>query len=186
MDSPLVDPVTQPSEYQRMLLDLVGSDDPAAVQAATPRALGELVDEAGADLRTRPEHGEWSVLECIGHIADAEIVSSARYRWIVAQDQPRLVGYDQDRWVERLDHRNADLEALLVPFAALRTSNLALWDRTPATARARVGNHEERGQESYDLSFRLIAGHDRFHLAQARQTLQRIVPQGGARSTGGR
>ena len=29
----------------------------------------------------------------------------------------------------------------------------------------------KRGAESLDLSFRMIAGHDRFHLAQARAAL---------------
>jgi hypothetical protein len=34
-----------------------------------------------------------------------------------------------------------------------------------------VGIHEERGPESFDLTFRLIAGHDRNHLRQARRIL---------------
>jgi hypothetical protein len=169
-----VDPVSSPGEYQRLILGLLGSDDPAGVQAATTRALRQVVDEAGPDLRTRPAEREWSVLECIGHICDAEIVASARYRWILAHDEPRLIGYDQDRWVDRLDHLDAEPEELLAPFAALRTANLALWGRTKAADRRRVGIHEERGPESYDLTFRLIAGHDRFHVTQARQTLRAI------------
>ena len=40
-----------------------------------------LVDEAGADLRTRPAPGEWWVLECLGHAVDGELVMSGRYRW---------------------------------------------------------------------------------------------------------
>jgi DinB superfamily len=178
-----VDPVSSPSEYQRMLLDLLGVDDPAGVQAATPRALRQLVDEAGPDLRTRPAELEWSVLECIGHISDAEIVSSARYRWILSQDEPVLIGYDQDRWVDRLDHLDAEPEELLAPFTALRTANLALWGRTKAADRSRVGMHTERGPESYDLTFRLIAGHDRFHVAQARRAIQSIRASLGADPT---
>jgi hypothetical protein len=174
MSDQVVDPVTSPAEYQRMLLDLLGADDPAGVQAATPRTLRSLMDEAGPELRTRPEEHEWSVLECIGHIADAEIVASARYRWILAHDEPRLVGYDQDRWVDRLGHRDAEPDELLAPFTALRTANLALWARTKATDRDRVGLHEERGPESYALTFRLIAGHDRFHLSQARRALASV------------
>ena len=33
-----VDPVAQPDSYQRMLLGLLGADDPALVQAATPHS----------------------------------------------------------------------------------------------------------------------------------------------------
>jgi hypothetical protein len=46
--------------------------------------------------------------------------------------------------------------------------------------KARVGLHEERGPESLDLSFRLVAGHDRFHLDQARRDSPRSkVDQNG-------
>jgi hypothetical protein len=34
--------------------------------------------------------------------------------------------------------------------------------------------HAERGPESYELTFRLIAGHDRFHLAQAERALDAV------------
>ena len=49
-----------------------------------------------------------------------------------------------------------------------------LWARTPEAERGRVGLHAERGPESYDLTFRLLAGHDRFHLAQARRALDAL------------
>jgi hypothetical protein len=37
-----------------------------------------------------------------------------------------------------------------------------------------VGIHAERGRESFDLLFRMLAGHDRFHLAQARRALDAV------------
>ncbi|MFN8233078.1 MAG: DinB family protein [Actinomycetota bacterium] len=120
-----------------------------------------------------PEPGEWSVLECVGHIVDAEIVMSARYRWVLAHDEPTLIGYDQDLWVKRL-HQDDDLEQLLDLFDALRLANVTLWARTPKELRSRVGMHQERGAESYDLAFRMIAGHDRFHLAQAERALAAV------------
>jgi hypothetical protein len=60
---------------------------------------------------------------------------------------------------------------MLAMFEALRRTNLALWARTPVADRARIGMHSERGPESYELTFKLIAGHDRNHLAQARRAL---------------
>jgi hypothetical protein len=46
-----------------------------------------------------------------------------------------------------------------------------MWRHTTPSERGRVGRHDERGPESLELSFRLIAGHDRVHLAQARDAL---------------
>ena len=171
---PSPDPVSEAAAYQDHLLGLLGDDDPAEMQAATAAAWRTLVAEAGSRAAERPEPDEWSVVECLGHAADAEIVYAGRYRWSVAHVEPPLIGYDQDLWVDRLHHGQADPDELLALFEALRAANLAMWSRSTSEERARVGMHAERGPESYDLSFRLIAGHDRFHLAQARRTLDAL------------
>jgi hypothetical protein len=168
-----VDPVSEPDAYRRLLLGLLGADDPAMVATTTADRMRELVRVAGSRLRDRPAPTEWSVIECLGHLVDSELVTSARIRWIVAEDEPDIVGYDQDRWVERLGHRDDDPDVLIAQFEALRTANVALWARTSAADHARIGIHRERGPESYDLIRRLSAGHDRFHLAQAERALAR-------------
>jgi hypothetical protein len=175
---PSPDPVTEAAAYQRHLVGLVGDDDPAEVQAVAADAWRELIREAGARVAERPEPDEWSVLECLGHATDAEVVCSSRYRWIVAQDEPPLVGYDQDLWVERLNHAQDDPEELIATFEALRRANLALWARSSEQERARFGVHSERGPESYELTFTMIAGHDRFHLDQARRALAAVTGAG--------
>jgi hypothetical protein len=160
-----------------MLLGLVGDRDPAEVQAELPGKLAALVEEAGPHLRTRPAPGEWSVLELVGHLLDAEIVLASRYRWILSHDRPPIPPYDQDLWVQRLRHQDDDPGDMLALLTALRRSHLDLWARTPQADRDRVGVHEERGEESFDLSFRMLAGHDVFHVGQMRKTLSQI---GGA------
>ncbi len=169
-----LDPTRPGYEYQSLLLSWLGDDDPAEAQAATPAILRALVSEAGPDLRTRPAPGEWSVIELIGHIVDGELASSVRYRWIVAHDRPDLPGYDQDRWASRLHHEDADPDRLLTAFEGLRALNLDLWRRLPVEDRSRVGLHLERGPESYELTFALLAGHDRVHVEQARRTLEQV------------
>ncbi len=158
-------------EYRRPVLDLLADDDPLDVQAAEVAAWRELIDRADGDLRTRPAAGEWSVIECLGHMADSELVTSARYRWVLAEDEPPLQSWDQEAWAARFDHTHDDPATLLDLFAALRHANVALWQRTPAADRARSGIHAERGPESMDLLFRLQAGHGRLHRAQAERAL---------------
>jgi hypothetical protein len=172
------DPATEGHAYQQQLLALLGDDDPAHVQAATPATLRSVLDDAGADLRRRPAPAEWSVLQLLGHLADAEIVMSGRYRWTISQDQPPLLGYDQDQWVTRLRHNDDHPDELLAVFSALRTANLQLWVRTPVDDRGRVAMHAERGPESYDLMFRMLAGHDRFHVNQMLNTLRQLRAAG--------
>ncbi len=173
-----VDPVAEAADYQALLLSLVGDDDPAGVQARTSDALPALVREAGTHLRARAGEQEWSVLELLGHFLDAEIMAAARYRWILAHDRPPLMPYDQDLLVARLRHNEAEPDELVEFFQGVRRGNLALWRRMPAGERGRVGIHAERGPESYELVFRLMAGHDRFHLDQIRQTLAAVRSSG--------
>ena len=170
------DPVSEPKAYQDHLLGLLGEDDPAEVQAGAAERWRSLVTEAGNRGRDRPAPREWSVIECLGHAVDAEVVSAARYRWILAHDQPPLIGYDQDLWVDRLHTPHEEgADELLAFFEPVREANIALWARSSGEDRARFGIHAERGAESLDLLFRMIAGHDRFHLAQARRALDAVA-----------
>jgi DinB superfamily len=141
---------------------------------ATEPLLRSVLKDAASDLREPPAPAEWSVLELLGHLVDAEMVMSGRFRWTVTQDEPPLLGYDQDRWVARLRHNDAQPDELLVVFSALRAANLQLWRRSSGDDRQRVAMHAERGPESYELMFRMLAGHDRFHLNQMRDTLRQL------------
>jgi hypothetical protein len=172
---PSPDPVSDPKAYQDHLLSLLGDDDPEVVQRGTPDLWRSLISDAGGEGHVRPAASEWSVIECLAHAVDAEVVMSARYRWVLAHDEPQLMPYDQDLWVDRLHApRDEDPDELLRLFEPLRAANLALWARSTPEDRARVGLHAERGPESFDLSFRMLAGHDRFHLAQARRAVEAV------------
>jgi hypothetical protein len=174
------DPVVTPgwAAYRAELLGLLGDDDPGDVQAGTSALVRQRVAaaiEAGV-LRTPPAKGEWSVLGLVGHLLDGEIYASARYRWILSEDRPALEGYDQDRVADASRHDEADPEVLLTAWEGLRGANLDLWARATPEQREREGVHLERGPSTFDLLFREIAGHDRFHLAQMDRTLQAVVP----------
>jgi hypothetical protein len=160
--------------HRRPMLDALGEDDPAAVQEAEAELWRRLIEQSGAHLRTRPEPAEWSVLECLGHLTDSELVTSARYRWILSENEPPLVGFDQEAWAARPDRASDDPSLLLEVFGVLRRANVALWRRTPVADRARVGMHAERGPESYELLFRMQAGHGRVHRAQAERALAHV------------
>jgi hypothetical protein len=170
-----VDPVAEPTGYVELILGVLGDRDPVRAQAELADQIAAVLDRAGPHLRTKPAPGEWSVIEVFGHILDAEIANGGRYRWIIAQDEPPLPGFDQERWVERLRHQEDDPAEMMELFRALRRSHLLLWERASATERARIGMHDERGPESFDLLFRLVAGHGLFHLGQMRRTLAQVA-----------
>ncbi|MHB8510164.1 MAG: DinB family protein [Candidatus Dormibacteria bacterium] len=167
-----------PGEYQKFMIGLVGEADPEVIQAATPARVKALVDRAGDGLRKRPGPGEWSTVELLGHMFDAEVASSARYRFILGHDRPRLEGYSQDAWVSAQAYNDADPQVLLTALHALREANLGLWRRASEVQRDRVGVHLERGEESLRFLFTLMAAHDLYHTTQMEGTLASV--RGGA------
>ncbi len=166
------DPVGDPQGYQRELLALLGGEDPKVVLAATLATLrDQAADLSEERLAQRPEPNEWSVAELLGHLWDAELAYSFRARAILAQEEPRLIGYDQDAWSTLARPAFGEL---LDAFTALRAANLTLAEGTPQELWDRRGIHEERGPLSFGLLTREIAGHDRAHLLQLQQTIAAV------------
>lgn len=165
------------SRYIRATLDMLGGREPLAVLARTADAIEEMVLGVDSEILNRPESpGKWSVTGVIAHLADSDLVWSNRLRFVLAEDRPPLVGYDQDLWADRLryDGREAREEHSL--FRVVRAANLGLLGRLEPTDLARVGIHAERGEESVGHMIQLYAGHDLVHLAQARRILGSITP----------
>ncbi len=168
----VADPVAQPMEYQRELLALLGGRDPVEVMAQTPVVIRRLAASLSAEvLTTRPEPAEWSAAEVLGHIWDAELVVSFRGRSILGQDEPALMGYDQDAWALL---PRPPFPVMVDAFEAVRAANLHLARSIPAADWDRVGVHSERGRLSFRLLLQEIAGHDIAHLRQFEQTLATV------------
>ncbi len=162
-------------EYQQLMVRLAGGGDPSARLERQPEELEQLIAEAGGDLRTRPAPNEWSVLEILGHMVDVEIVLGYRLRLSLCEPDPQHPAFDQDLWVEH-QHYNAmnDPAQLCAAIAALRPLNVALYRSSSPEQRARVAMHAERGPESMDMTYRLLAGHGHFHMDQMRETLSLV------------
>jgi DinB superfamily len=174
VDDPSWDPVTRARAFQQWEISLIGDRKPAEVQEELPARLSKLMEQAGPDAVMRPEPDGWSPLEVLAHLVDTEIPYAARYRYILAHDDPPLVGFDPDLVMARLHPRieDEDPAALLELLATLRRANVALWRGTGEDDRARVAIHPERGPESLDTEFRQIAGHGVLHLDQIARALE--------------
>ena len=58
-----------------------------------------------ADVRQwRPGPGKWSAHEVVIHCADSETNAAMRLRYLLAEKEPVLVGYDQDAWARALGY----------------------------------------------------------------------------------
>jgi uncharacterized damage-inducible protein DinB len=155
-------------EYVAAVLDLLGDRNPEDVLRGTAEALSRTLQELSDSQARHPEaDGKWSVRDLLQHLADSELVWGFRLRMVLAQDRPKLVGFDQDLWARRLHYEKADPRLALEQFGVLRQSNLELLKGASRDDLQRTGVHAERGEQTLEHMVRLCAGHDLLHLEQA-------------------
>lgn len=138
--------------------------------ASATSLIAELValgDEGG----WRPEAGQWSANECVGHLIEAERRGFAgRIRRILAADRPNIPA-DLEDWdppavaEARRDHLRSGAE-LAAEFDALRTDGVRLVRSLRAADMARVGIHPLVGPLRVDELLGEWVHHDRNHIRQ--------------------
>ena len=162
-------------EYRRAMLAVIEKRDPLEILEELPHALDELTRGIPRDVLRRPEaEGKWSVTQVMQHLADTELVWGNRYRMVMAEDHPAIVGYDQDLWATNLHYEEVELEDALKQLLTLREANLRLLRRASPETLARIGEHSERGPESLDLMTRMVAAHDIVHRRQMARVLAAV------------
>ena len=167
--------ITDPNAYRRRLAELLGDRDPMTVMSATADTLtGIVARHTTAQLRSRPFEGKWTPNEVIGHLTDSEWTYGYRLRLILSEDEPPIIGTDQDRWVAAQRFNEREPAELVTMFRSLRELNLAAWRKVTPGEMARIGRHNERGEESLAQMFRMLAGHDLAHIDQINRYLEEI------------
>jgi DinB superfamily len=174
MTTPQTGPfVYAPQAYREKMFNLLGDQNPLEVLAQTASTLADIVGKhSAAVLRTRPFEGKWTPNEVIGHLTDSEWVYGYRLRLILCEDNPTILGTNQDSWVAALRHNEREPPELVGIFRTLRQLNLEVWRRRSPPDLDRTGQHNERGPESLGVMLRLLAGHDLSHLDQITRYIQ--------------
>ena len=140
------------------------ADGPARLRAALAK-----VPEAAR--KWRPAPGEWAAHEVVCHCADSETNSYARIRFVVAEKEPVIQGYDQEVWARVFDYHALPLETALATVDAVRATTAALVRTLPEPAWAKTGRHSESGPYSADDWLRIYADHLENHARQIENNL---------------
>jgi hypothetical protein len=104
-----------------------------------------ITGAAGAELDFVPAPGKWSVRQILCHLADGEIVAAARFRTVLAEDNPLIVAYDQDAWAANLDYTHRKIAHALETFRHMRATTYEILHAAPEAAFGRKAKHSERG-----------------------------------------
>jgi len=153
-------------ETTTRLCSICGSDvqvpvDLLAGLAAAPALITKAIRTAAR----MPIEG-WSPAEIAAHLADAEIITAWRFGQTLAEDEPDIQPYDQDRWALAMRYSDRDLATSLSVFAAVRAANVELLRRLDDAGWERTYRHHEYGHTSIRTLAYHKADHDLAHLAQ--------------------
>jgi hypothetical protein len=112
--------------------------------------------------------GEWSPRQVVHHLADSEMTSSIRVRRLIAEDNPVIVGYDQDVFADRLFY-DRPVESSLAAFKAARDSTVPILRLLDESQWQRAGTHSESGRYSVEDWLQIYADHGDIHADQIRR-----------------
>jgi hypothetical protein len=143
--------------------------------SSTPETLaGLLLGVTDAQARAAVDKDEnWSIIEILCHLRDSDEIAIQRMTAMRDQDNPAIIGFDQEALVSERKYADADLNATLVDFVRFRAAYLdALTALTPEQWE-RTGQHNEIGEISIVSHCIHKTYHDAIHCAQiARQLIQ--------------
>ncbi|HZK81082.1 MAG TPA: tRNA pseudouridine(55) synthase TruB [Humisphaera sp.] len=124
------------------MLDRTFIDEYEKGAARTKLAIAGLTRE---DLLAFAVPGKWSIQQVIIHLADAEQVLADRIKRVIAEDNPTLLVFDQDRWISNLqyDEQSADDAGALIELTRKQLSRVL--KKLPDSAFDRTGTHSEVG-----------------------------------------
>jgi uncharacterized damage-inducible protein DinB len=147
---------------------LSGTERREAIErvAGTPAALRAAVaglTPAQLDTPYRPDG--WTVRQLVLHIPDSHLNAYTRFKLALTEDRPTIKPYDEARWAELPDTRDAPIEASLALLDGLHTRWVALLRAMTDADFARMLNHPESGPARLDQVLALYAWHGPHHVA---------------------
>jgi len=128
-------------------------------------ALAGITD---AELDARPDPKEWTSREIIHHLADSEMTSAIRLRRLLAEENPTIVGYDQEEFARRLRY-DRPIEGSMLAFKGSREATAPLLHALTEEEWQRAGTHTESGPYSVETWLQIYAAHGHDHAEQIRR-----------------
>jgi len=140
-----------------------------AVLTITPERWQRLVSTLPADLLNRqPMPGEWSALDCLRHLVDAErSLFPVRFRAFLAGEN--FTDFNPQK--PHADLISQTPEQLVATFAQHRQESLALLRQVRAEDLMRTAQHPKLGTVTLAQMLQTWAGHDLMHTVQAERAL---------------
>jgi hypothetical protein len=95
-----------------------------------------------------PGAGAWTLAQLVTHLLDADLVHADRMKRVIAENEPVLVAFDENAWIDRLGAGAMSVEEAANLFVANRRWMAQILRRCTEADFARAGNHTEDGRRT--------------------------------------
>ena len=108
--------------------------------------------------------GKWSIQQVVIHCMDSDLIATDRLKRMIAEENPTLIGYDENKFVKNLayDEQPADQAVQIVDLNRKLFTNVLR--QLPASVLERKGTHNERGMLSVAKYLQSTVDHLEHHL----------------------
>jgi hypothetical protein len=122
------------------------------------------------------EIGLWSIQQVVIHLMDDELIWTSRMKMMIAEDKPKILNYDQDKFVAKLFCHDQDPRIAAEIVDMNRRQFSTALRNLPASAFARTGDHDDLGIFTLEQAVRWTAehlDHHVYYIAMKRQKLNK-------------
>jgi len=93
-----------------------------------------------------PKLGRWSIQQVVIHIMDSDLIAADRMKRVIAEDNPTLIGYDENKFARNLLMEEQSAEDAVQIVSLNRQDFARVLRKLPDSAFSRAGQHNERGR----------------------------------------
>ena len=123
-------------------------------------------------LNVSPAPGEWSAAYVIHHMADSEIQFAGRYANTLAEDQPTIVPFDEEKFPTALHYEKRSVANSISAFSATHNLSYENLKNAAPEAWSRISIHQESGPVELISLVKLCSGHISNHIQQLQNLIK--------------
>src|SRR6266566_2076091 len=163
-----LDPIRYPIGRVTIVTDITPADRSrwiAQIADAPAKLRSALAGLSDQQLNRRYREGGWTLRQVAHHLADEHLNAFGYFKKAVTEDSPLVNIYEEPRWAETKDAREAPIELSIDLLTALHARWVILLNSLDQKDFARAYQHGRRGRVSLDEGIQLYAWHGLHHTA---------------------
>lgn len=130
-----------------------------------PRSLEAAIAGIPPDeMRWRPGPTDWSIHENVFHLADTDLVTSVRVRFILVEPGAPMPWFNQGAWAAVMRYADRSLADALAMFRATRAATVPLLRDAPTAAWSQSDVHPIHGSRTLEQVIEHYGNHVHYHL----------------------